>query len=603
MSRREDTHAPDRHEKSDTTPGSLRGELGEGSRHGLKGLWWVLLDRLERSRRLRIGLAAGGAAALLAAGGLAWGLPWWQQRNAVRNARAWLEAGRLDNAGPALRLALDRAAADPESWALAAEYAGRLGQLSQSLEYARRAAALAPADGALGVDLAARALVAGQLDEAARALGALPASVRAGDPRALRVAGDLARRQGRLDEACDHFTAAIRIEGHIPQDEIPLAEVWLLSTDATLRQRALELLARWAPHPEVGPLALRALLNDALRLDDRPGLARWAPLLRNHPRCTLGDIPLVLRSLSRSNPAEFEATVANFARHYAADPTSAAQLIGWLNEVGRHDSALAFAGQLSPAFRQQPPVSVVLCESLRAAGDWQALLALAEAREWTKDTEFLRQAFLLRGALALHQTPRADEARKALQSLVRLNPAHGLFAADTLYVWNEHDEAVALLWLIADDRSLGAQALATLTRHFQSVGDAEGQYQTFRRLRSLQPQDADISNNFAFFALLLGKEENLAARLARENYEREPAKPAYLATHAFALVCQGMTSEAARLLAPVPEAEQDNAFKFAKGVLLARTGDKPQARLLLSSLPRQDMSRQEISFITNLLGN
>jgi len=600
MSRSEDQHDSRSNGNPDTKPGSLRGELGEGSRLGVKGLWWVLLDRLERSRRLRIGLACGGAAALLAAGGLAWGLPWWQQRNAVRIARGWMQAGRLDNAGPALRLALDRAASDPEAWSLASEYAARLGKAAQALEYARRAAALDPASTPLAAELAARALIAGELEEASRTLAALPAAERGSNARVQRIAGDLARRQGRLDEACSHFTDAIRLEGHIPQNEIPLAEVWLLSTDAKLRQQGLDILIRWAPHPEVGPLALRALLADALRVNDRERLARWAPVLRGHPRCTLGDIPIVLRSLSLANPAEFEATVANFAKHYSSDPTSAAQLIGWLNEIGRHDSALAFAAHLRTDFRRQPPVSVVLSETLRASRDWAALQELAGLGEWTKDTEFLRQAFLLQASLALNQTKHAEEARHSLLALARLKPAHGLFAADTLYVWNLRDEAVALLWTLAEDRNVGEQALGTLARHFQTVGDAEGQYQVFRQLRSLRPQDAEIANNFAFFALLLGREENLAARLARENHERHPDQPAFLATQAFALVSQGMTSEAARLLATVPENAQDDAYRFAKGVLLARTGDKAGARRLLSALPRQGMCQQEISLISSL---
>lgn len=603
MSRLDDQQASASNQNSDTNPGRLGAELGEGSRHGLKGLWWVLLDRLERSRRLRVGLACGGAAALLAAGGLAWGLPWWQQRNAVRNARSWLEAGRLDNAGPALRLALERAASNPESWALAAEYAGRVGNLTQALDYARHASELAPSDRALRVDLAARALIAGALDEASSVLASIPAPERDSNARAHRIAGDLARRQGRLDNACDHFNAAIRLEGHIPQNEIPLAEVWLLSTDANLRLRAQELLTRWAVHPEVGPLALRALLSDALRQNDRSALARWAPVLRGHPRCTLGDIPLVLRSLSLANPAEFEATVANFARHYASDPASAAQLIGWLNEIGRHDSALAFAAPLNAEMRRTPPVAVVLCESLRATRDWKALLELASAKEWTKEGEFLRQTFLLQAALALDNARLAEEARRTLTSLSRINPAQGLFAADTLYVWNLREESVSLLWILSEDRSVGSRALGTLARHYQTSGDAEGQYKAFRHLRSLQPQDADIANNFAFFALLLGKEENLAARLARENHERQPNNPAYLATHAFALVTQGMTSEASRLLSGVPETSQDDAYRFAKGMLLARTGKKEQARSLLRSLPTQGMSRQEVTLINSLTGN
>jgi len=603
MSRRDDQHASASNQESDTNPGHLGAELGEGSRHGLKGLWWVLLDRLERSRRLRVGLACGGAAALLAAGGLAWGLPWWQQRNAVRNARSWLEAGRLDNAGPALRLALERAASNPETWSLAAEYAGRLGNQAQALDYARHASELAPTDMALRVDLAARALIAGALDETSSVLSSLPAAERDANARAHRISGDLARRQGRLDDACDHFNAAIRLEGHIPQNEIPLAEVWLLSTDTSLRQRALDLLNSWAVHPEIGPLALRALLSDALLHNDRASLARWAPVLRGHPRCTLGDIPLILRALSLANPAEFEATVANFARHYASDPASAAQLIGWLNEIGRHDSALAFAGPLRAEMRRVPPVAVVLCESLRATGDWEALIKLATAEEWAKEGEFLRQAFLLQASLALGRPGPAEEARRTLRSLSRLNPAQGLFAADALYVWNLKEESVALLWILSEDRNLGSRALGTLARHYQTSGDAEGQYRAFRQLRSLQPQDADITNNFAFFALLLGKEESLAARLARENHERQPTNPAYLATHAFALVSQGMTSEASRLLSGVPEASQDDAYRFAKGVLLARTGDKEHARSLLRSLPSQGMSREEISLISSLTGN
>ncbi len=569
----------------------------------LRDYWWRLLDFFEASPARRGALYAG--AALVVAGFAAWfwAYPWWERRNAIRIAQQWLDAGQLHNAADAAQRAAILAPDRPEPWQIASELA-RLGrQYDQALQYARRAAELAPGDFPIAVAVASAALNAGKAAEATAILDKQPADLLATSPEAQRIRGELARRELRLTDARDAFEAALKLDGSKPINEVPLGLILLRSKLPAERQRGLELLGHWTADRTWGPTALRTLLADAGEHHDRTALVRWSEALRAHPAVTVGDMPLWLQGLAEGDPARYAAALAELEKNHAVSPSAAAQLLGWLNQIGRSEDAVAWIKTLPAPAMRRPPLATLAAEAYRATGAWTELQAWTESADWGPDTNFLRWAYGFVAAKKLNDAARADEQWRTLYNHAQLNTGHALFAASTLFAWGMATEAEALWWRAGEQDGANAiEALGSLARLYQVKGDADGLYRAFRRLHLLQPQNPDIGNNFAFYALLLGREQRIAEQIARANTEQQPDNASYLATFAFVFVQQGRYADALTRLQPKASlAAKSPAVAFVYGLALAGADRKNEARAVLDTLPPDSLTPAETDLIKQKL--
>jgi predicted Zn-dependent protease len=564
-----------------------------------RDLWWRFLDALETHRALRRSLYAAVALTVSALVCAVWIYPWWHQRTAVSMARQWLAAGRLDQASEAVRDVLEIAPENPESWKLAADLARRLGNPASALGYTKKALELSPGDADLILTRAADALLANQPDECAAALAALPPDFRARSAHARRIEGELARRRLRLDEARDHFEAALRIDGSdTAVNEVPLGTILLNARDPAARQRGLDLLAKWSPDPEWGANALRTLLADSLRRDDRAAMLRWADALRAHPRCTLGDIPDCLRALSRADESRFSEVLAAMKPRHSGDSANASLLISWLNQIGRHAEARAWIDSLPASLSRLPPAAVAAAESLRLSTDWRALSDWTSRADWGRHLESLRLAYALLAAVESGQDSSARELRATLRARTDTDGQRTLFVADSLYAWGLRDDALDLLWKIADEPGIAFNVLGTLARHYQVSRDAAGQHRVFKRLHSLRPQDPAVANNYALFSALTGEDLRQAEQLARHNHRQYPDNPAYLATYAIVLCQHNRALDALALFDRLGETERTSPTNtLAYGLALAGNRRKDEARRVLSTLDRDTLTPEEIRLV------
>jgi tetratricopeptide (TPR) repeat protein len=570
----------------------------------LRDRWWRLLDLWEARRTLRR-LVYGALAAVVAVIVVeVWIYPWWVRRNALSIARQWINAGRLDNAAEAVKDAMAAAPDRPEPWQLAAELAQLRGRKAEVVDDARQAAALGGGNPDLVLTWAAAALRADQFDEAHRALAKLPPAESAKSAFAQRLLGELARRKGALASAKDHFEAALRLDGPGAINEVPLGLILINAADPAWRQRGIGLLSKWTADPEWGTEALRPLLEDAIGKDDRPGMLKWAQALRAHPRCTLGDMPDCLLALSKTDERLFGDAVAALEKDDAASPESAAQLVGWLNQIGRSDEACRWMKTLPLHGTPRPPLAVVGAEALRQAAAWRELEDWTRHGDWG-DLDFLRWLYGMEAGRRLGDNGSADEFWQTLRNHAAANSVHALFAGSTIYTWGRVPEAEALWWAAADQTGPAAiDALGTLARHYQVRRDAEGQYRAFRQLHFLHPQDAGATNNFIYFAALTGNGGPLVEQLAKDNLAHNPQDRAYLATCAFVDYMQGRNGEALAMLKPVAaDAAKSPALSFAYGLALAGAGRKTEARALLEPLSSTLQTTREVELIKSALNS
>lgn len=571
----------------------------------LRDLWWFILDYLESHASLRRWLYGLVACTLLFAGLVIWGYPRWNEYRTLQQARQWLASGHYRYAVEAAQEAMIAAPASPEPWKIAAELAQIGGQYQLALDYARRAAELAPQNPDVLITWAAAALRADTLADVDRALDQIPVEIQAQSAHVQRLRGELARRQQRFTPAQAYFEAAAKLEGPRAVNEVPLALVLLNSTQTPVRQQGLGLLLKWTDDREWGATALRMLLADAQKRMDKPTMFKWAEALRAHPGCTVSDMPNCLLALSLTNEIRFTEILRQLELDHAASPKAAAQLLSWLNQIGRGREAVIWMKTLPADALRRPPLVVAAAEAMRIATDWPDLLAWCKRNEWGADVEFLRWSYGLHAAQKLGDQKSADEFLSTLKSHAQRNSVHGLFAASSLYSWGNSLEAEGLWWQAADhDDQVAIDALGSLARFYQVNRDADGQYRVFRQLNQLRGHDAAIRNNFAFFAALTGREQRSADQLSRENLNAEPTNPVYAATRAFVLFTQNKSAEALQLIAPFLSEEQPSpALDLVHGLTLAATRHTIAANLILNKLPPDTLTQHEIDLIKKALAN
>lgn len=578
---------------------SLRRFMARDGREHL----WALLDSLDARPKLRRALLIGLPALAVASGLGVWGYQHWARTNVIRIARQWLDAGRLDRAGAAIQDALRNEPGLPASWRLASELAWREGNRAASVDYAKKAAEVGRYQAGDVIAWGEASILSDDTGQAQEALSYLDPVAQA-TPRALRLAGELSRRAGRFAEARDRFQAALQADTAAGErspavDEVPLGIVCLRSGPAGDRALGQTLLAKWAPDPRWGADALRALLADAVAHGERDAVVRWAQALRMNPRFTLGDVPACLQALADFDAAAYQGMLGQLEAKSRSNPTQSAQLLGWLNQIGRGAEAVRWGESLDPSAARRPPIAPGIAEGLRATGRWADLQSWVDQGDWGKDVGFMQWAYGMLAARQLGEGPKADSLWKSLYADGRLYPAHALFAGDALVAWGRPGEAADLLWEAAERTDLAYQALGSLARLYQVQHDAAGQYRAFSRLNEMRPSDRGIANNLAYFAALtdLGSQAHIEA-IAEANFNGEPGNVAYRSTYAFVLVWSGQASKAMALLEPVSgEWRSSPAVAFAYGATLASLGRKSEARDAFDSLDPRGLGPQERDWI------
>lgn len=569
--------------------------------------WWEFLDSWEEDPRFRrkvLGIGIG-ASALIAVTAVAY--PMWRERAAVKMATTWLSAGNLPQAEAAISHAFAVAPKRPEVWRLAAEHASRVGRKKPAVAFARQAATLAGNDIDVVLDWASFALIDNDLVEAAVALGKLPAGAEANSARAQRLFGELDRRNGKLDTARAHFELAVKLGGSSAINEVPLGAILLdTSSDETRRAAGVALLKKWTADPEAGAEALRLLLLNAVQRGDEPSMVAFGDELWRHPVAGVDDRLNALLALS-SVPERQAQALVGVEVLFAKDPAAAASLISWLSGNGRGVEAVRWARTLPREIAERPPVIVTVADALRLSEDWPALRVWVEGGDWEK-LKLVRLAYRWVAAKNLSETHQADEVWSEIRDVAKYDGGQALFIGGTLYAWGYRNQGVDIWTIAAGSPGVAVTAFGSLARHYQLRHDAEGLQKAFAGLRAAKLHDPLVGNNFAYLSLLVGTDEAVATRVARENFEKFPDNNDYRVTYAFALSKRGDSTRALEILKPVVLASQDqggelpSSLAFTYGYVLSRSGQKKQARDIIKFVDRAALTMQEAQVLKDIEG-
>ncbi|MGH8094962.1 MAG: tetratricopeptide repeat protein [Chthoniobacterales bacterium] len=511
--------------------------------------WW-------RSLRLRGGLVfslfvlLGFGIGLFAFSSVRKGWNRWQERRLLTHAGDRLAQ---DNFAPAESLARQALTLDPNSLAAIRILAESTEKQNRSETVAWRAQ-LARLDPGLDneLNLASAALRFGQLDVARDALGRVALKDR--EKAAYHVvAGWLSRAQGNTAEEERHFAAAVAKEPSNDVYQFNLAVLEILSPDPEKNAAARNQLERLSKVPQFRAEALRALLDNALRQNQKDAANALAQELQMSPQVTFADYLLCLDLYRKLNPKKFDALLAKVKPVATHNDHDLAQLIDWMNKNELASDALKWSEKLPTYLTSHPPVADSVAASLALTKNWSRLKRWTRGGSWGED-DYLRLAYQ---AYATREA-RRDAAEAEFDSLwasaveaAAVNPEHELVLARRASDWNLTREAEPLWQRVSSRPATRREALDALFKIYRATNDLPNLRLTAERLHEASPEEIDLAANAARFALLLDRNAGEIA-LARQAYEKAPNDPTAAVTYAFALYSTGRASEGLAVLQKLP---------------------------------------------------
>ena len=396
------------------------------------------------------------------------------------------------------------------------------------------------------------------------------------------IAGSIAFKLGRSEEAEKHFSVLVERQPENPNRRLNLAKIRLFSPEpetADLARSDLELISE---DPDSHRQALNLLIRDALLKKQITRAVGYAIRLQADPAAEFKD---VLQCLSVMFIAEDEQQIdllAKVKEMAKEDSNKARDLIIWLNHRNRSREAQQWAQGLPEDIQSTFEVQRRLAESYRMLGDWAGLAAWVEACDWSEDDmEYFRLAYL---ALAINQGKKEfedkdtlavwDQAMDATQQKSYALEFLGSLAAS----WGWYEQARDTWWRYVRVSNNPRHGLDVLGRHYMITRNTAGLLRVARELHKLNSEDLANLNNLIMYRLLLNRNVEQAHSQAKTLYQQKRYDPVYLSTYCFSLHLQGRTQEALELFSKLRDEDlRQPAYAAYYGIFLASLGQSDRA--------------------------
>jgi len=534
-------------------------------------------DELQRRRRWIIAGTVLAVLALLAAG--AWlGRPvyrHYKEARSLKQAREFLQKGDLRNGVLSLRAAL---AANPSNLEATRRMADLLteAQSPAAVGWWRRVVELSPtAENKVLFAAAALRFEKPPFPFASQCLDELKQAGAETNTAYHLVASQLALRLNRLEDAAHHLSAAAKLEPTNRLHQLNLATLRLREPESAAATQARQELAALVSDPALGEHALRSLIAHGLvrrRFDEAEQFSRQLLAL---PQARFDDRLQHLTVLEAARSPQTNAWISQLHREAATNAFNTVSLVVWLASHGQARPALDWVAGLDAKIRAAAPLALVQVDCYVALRDWAGLQKFLAEQNW-EDQEPLRLALLTR---ALREQNRRDTADAQWRRALGGGKVEALAAvAQMAAAWGWTAETEEALWAVVKRAPWQEWAWQALIRARTTAGDAAGLYRVYSTLLESKPNAAIVKNNLAALGLLLNRDVDKCARLAREVHLAATNNVVFASTLAFALHVQGKTAEGLRVLQSFPETELQNpAVAAYYAVLLAASGQSDKA--------------------------
>jgi tetratricopeptide repeat protein len=435
------------------------------------------------------------------------------------------------------------------------------------------------------LNLASASLRFGRLDTARKALEVVPPAQR--DRAAYHVvAGWLARAQGNDADVEMHFAAAVAQEPANDLYQFNLAVLRIRSLISEKRDESRKVLERLKGVPGYRAGSLRALLSDAIQMNDLPRADSLAQDLQMSQQVTFSDYLLCLEFYRKLDEKKFSALLEKVKPVAARNPFDLALLMDWLNKNGLGGEVLKWMEKLPSETTTNPPPAIAIADAFAEAKNWSRLKRWTRSGAWG-DSEYLRLAYQAYSSKQSRQTSsdaefsslwRSAERAAAEQSEREINLAR------LASKWNLPAEAEQLWLRVAKDAPMRREALDALFRIYRTNNDLPNLYKIAQRLHENSPNEPGIAANCARLALLVDQNPAEGHRLAKETFDRAPDDVNVAMTYAYSLYMLGRTAEGVAIMNKLPpEGVHDPHAAVYAALLLLDENQAPAAQEYISA--------------------
>jgi hypothetical protein len=403
------------------------------------------------------------------------------------------------------------------------------------------------------LNLASAALRFGRLDTARNALEAVPPGQRDRAPYHV-VAGWLARAQGNDSDVEMHFAAAVAQEPTNDLYQFNLAVLRIRSAAPEKRSEARKVLERLKGVPGYRAGSLRALLGDAIQMNDLPGADSLAQDLQMSQQVTFSDYLLCLEFYRKLDEKKFSALLEKVKPVAARNPLDLALLMDWLNKNGLGNEVLKWMDKLPAETTSNPPPAIAIADAFAEAKNWSRLKRWTRGGAWG-DSEYLRLAYQAYSSKQSRQTSSDAEFSSLWRSAERDaadQPEREINLARLALKWNLPAEAEQLWLRVAKEAPMRREALDALYRIYRASNDLPNLYKIAQRLHENSPNEPGIAANCARLALLVDQNPAEGHRLAKETYDRAPNDVNVAMTYAYSLYMLGRTADGIAIMNKLP---------------------------------------------------
>ena len=523
--------------------------------------------RKRRVKRVRTGrlkftpaLLAVCAVSLLVGFGVGWILltygpevyRGWRESNLLKSATAMLAKEDFDGATRAAREVLQLHNDSLPAFRILAEASEKQNR-ADAVAWRAQIARLEPDSLDSQLNLASAALRFGRLDTARKALDSVPPAQR--DRAAYHVvAGWLARAEGNDADVEMHFAAAVAQEPGNDLYQFNLAVLRIRSTAPEKRDESRKVLERLKGVSAYRAGSLRALLGDAIQMNDLPRADSLAQDLQMSQQVTFSDYLLCLEFYRKLDEKKFSALLEKVKPVAARNPLDLALLMDWMNKNGLGPEVLKWMEKLPSEITTNPPPAIAIADAFAEAKNWSRLRRWTRSGAWG-DSEYLRLAY------QAYSTKQARQASSEAEFSALWNSAERAAAEQTdreiilarlASKWNLPADAEQLWLRVAKDAPRRREALDALYKIYRASNDLPSLYKIAQRLHENSPHEPGLAANYARLALLVDQNPADGHRLAKETYDHAPNDVNVAMTYAYSLYMQGRTADGIEIMKKLP---------------------------------------------------
>jgi cytochrome c-type biogenesis protein CcmH/NrfG len=501
----------------------------------------------------------------------------WQERHLVRQARVYLQ---LQNFGSFSRTLGEVRKLNPDNvdaCRLYAEAFTRRGDPA-ALPWLRRVVQLTNGNVDDQLALAEAELDFRRGSEAAKVLQSLQPTAQ-GRASYHDLAGRLALLSGNSKEAESCFAEALRLAPENQLYCVRLATARLDSRDPVVEKQAQDDLEQLETRPPLASLALRALIEDALKKNRPARAAALAEKLDALPGCGFSDHLACLTVFHQAGDYGFASRLAETQETAAQTPDQILPLVAWMNANQLALLVQEWTQSLPPEMIASTPIRIEIAHAYSSTSSWKELSAFIANDNWGI-LDYIKNAFLARATRGAEKSDSTSRAAWALALKEAADHSEALAAlAQMAKEWGWETELTEVTWQAALHSDQSREATEALRADYFKKRDTAGLLRVYLLLLERNPGDFGIRNNVALFSLLLGKDKERALDMSRELYKKEPANPAYASTYAFALYCKGKTNMALGVMGELkPELLKDPQVAAYYSAMLAGAGRLNEAK-------------------------